>query len=196
MGGGAYAFLQVIPGVNGTATTEQILDAVLSSKGKFGAYGEPADVRVIQDKELAGGDRQLVLLFTSYSPQSAEFQNRAIVRSTTVDGDAFVLVGMACCSRGAVRVRGSPVSSLGPGVGGGGGGLGVGRKSLLTVCIYCVHVCRDTGAKPACMTVSCKRARGVDAAITKPLHAIEHGEEDGEGPCRARKTDTGTCLRR
>lgn len=87
--------MQVIPGVNGTATTEQILDAVLSSKGKFGAYGEPADVRVIQDKELAGGDRQLVLLFTSYSPQSAEFQNRAIVRSTTVDGDAFVLVGAA-----------------------------------------------------------------------------------------------------
>ncbi|CAE7514487.1 slc44a4 [Symbiodinium microadriaticum] len=95
LSGGAYAFLQVIPGVNGTATTEQILDAVLSSKGKFGAYGEPADVRVIQDKELAGGDRQLVLLFTSYSPQSAEFQNRAIVRSTTVDGDAFVLVGAA-----------------------------------------------------------------------------------------------------
>ena len=53
----------------------------------------------------------------------AEFQNRAIVRSTTVDGDAFVLVGMACCSRGAVRVRGSPVSSLGPGVAAGGGGF-------------------------------------------------------------------------
>ncbi|CAE7030118.1 slc44a2 [Symbiodinium natans] len=94
-GKSAYAFLQVIPGVSGTATTDQILDAVLNSRGKFGAYGEPGDVRILEDKELASGQRQVLISFTSYSPQSAEFQNRAIVKSTTVDGDAFVLVGTA-----------------------------------------------------------------------------------------------------
>ena len=33
----------------------------LPTRGKFGAYGEPADVRVIQDKELAGGDRPIMI---------------------------------------------------------------------------------------------------------------------------------------
>ena len=81
--------LKVIPGVSGTATTDQILDAVLNSRGaanwqtppaprhlknttrwvqvaslhwqalggKFGAYGEPGDVRILEDKELASGQR-------------------------------------------------------------------------------------------------------------------------------------------
>ena len=65
--------------------------------------------------------------------------------------------------------------------------------SCVSVCMYgCMYV--QTRAEP--MTVSCKCAGGVDAAIAKPLHAIEDGEELGEGPCRAGKTDTGTCLGR
>ncbi|CAL1147717.1 unnamed protein product [Cladocopium goreaui] len=66
---GASVFLQVI--LSGESlTSEGLLDEVLSSKGKFGAYGLPDAIKVLSD-EAENGRRTLMIEFTSYSPRGA-----------------------------------------------------------------------------------------------------------------------------
>ncbi|CAK9012953.1 unnamed protein product [Durusdinium trenchii] len=89
---GATIFLQVIRGL--ALTSENLVEEVLSSKGKFGAYGLPDAVEVVKDN-IQDDRRQMTIQFTSYSPRGVGFSYRAMLQAIPVNGDIFVLVGSA-----------------------------------------------------------------------------------------------------
>ncbi|CAJ1412233.1 unnamed protein product [Effrenium voratum] len=89
---GASAFLQVIQGSD--LSTDHLLEEVLSSKGKFGAYGLPEAIQVLSDESDDTG-RRVQVRFTAYSPKSVEFETRALLRAKVLEDTTYVLVATA-----------------------------------------------------------------------------------------------------
>ena len=77
-------------------------DAVLGIDGRYGAYGQPTDVKVISDTLAAdGASRTLELSFVALSPSMADVPRRAVVRAIQASGssDVLMLVGSTSTTR-------------------------------------------------------------------------------------------------
>lgn len=94
---GDAAFLQVerLPSAESVASvaTDWIISKVLSSEGRFGAFGTPSDVSVL-GSFLDQGKRYVDVQFSALTPNGAESQRRALVSAITPPGsqDAVLLV--------------------------------------------------------------------------------------------------------
>jgi len=95
---GDGAFLQVAPlpeGKNLDDVNDSFLSkAVLSTEGRFGAYGAPTDIRILKSTQQNTG-RQIELSFSALSPGQQEVPRKAILMATQPKGstDALILVG-------------------------------------------------------------------------------------------------------
>jgi hypothetical protein len=85
------AFVQVVPAVNNwqdrKVFQELLLGSVLASKGKFGAYGTPIDIKT---KPCNNGI--FVVRFTSYTPGMRESERQLWIQPKQVDGTLVLLV--------------------------------------------------------------------------------------------------------
>ena len=97
------AFLQVIPLNNNKDWTnpkifkDLLVDTVLSSKGKFGAYGAPVDIKVKRvpttaNDEASEGAKTFVVTFTTYTPAMRESERQLLIQPKQVYGDTLVLL--------------------------------------------------------------------------------------------------------
>ncbi len=93
------AFVQVLPAPpskggdwrgNKKVFQQLLLDSVFASKGKFGAYGTPSDVRVKPNEATA--DAGYVVTFTTLTPAMRESERQAYIKPQEVDGTLVLLV--------------------------------------------------------------------------------------------------------
>ena len=86
------AFIQLVPTVsdwqNRKVFEQLLLNSVLASQGKYGAYGTPTDVRV---KPLNGKGVYAVTL-TCYTPAMRESERQLLIRPIQVDDSIVMLV--------------------------------------------------------------------------------------------------------
>jgi hypothetical protein len=86
------AFVQLVPTVSGWENRkvfEQILiDSVLASQGKFGAYGTPTDIRVkpLNEKGI------YTVTLTCYTPAMRESERQLYIRPIQVDDSLVMMV--------------------------------------------------------------------------------------------------------
>jgi hypothetical protein len=76
---------------------EQILlQSVLSSTGKFGAYGQPYNIQVKPIKSIEDSRQQQQQLFsvtfTSLTPAMRESERKVWIQSTVIDNDTLVML--------------------------------------------------------------------------------------------------------
>ena len=87
------AFVQVISdikeGTTGKALNTAIVDTVFSSKGKYGAYGEPVDIKI---KRVEGYQGLLTVTFTTYTPAMRESERKLYLKLEFVEGSLVMLV--------------------------------------------------------------------------------------------------------
>ena len=69
------AFIQVIPSTSEKQFPELVLDTILGSKGKFGAYGTPTDVKI---KKVE--DNLYMATFTAYTPSMRESERCVYIK--------------------------------------------------------------------------------------------------------------------
>lgn len=85
------AFVQIVPLVSDWTDRkvfqQVLIDSVLASKGKYGAYGTPTDVRVKPLNE----NGIYVVTFTSYTPAMRESERQLYIRPIAVD-DSLVMI--------------------------------------------------------------------------------------------------------
>ena len=97
------AFLQVAKLPSGKSILD-VPDAfftksVFSTEGRFGAYGQPTDIKVLKSDK---GDRRLLdISFSALSPGQTEVPRRALVAAVQPDGadDVVMLVGGSTASQ-------------------------------------------------------------------------------------------------
>lgn len=96
------AFLQVAKLPSGKSITDVgdafFTKAVFSTEGRFGAYGQPTDIKVVKSDK---GDRRLLdISFSALSPGALEVPRRALVAAVQPDGadDVVMLVGGSTAS--------------------------------------------------------------------------------------------------
>jgi hypothetical protein len=91
------AFLQVLP-INDTVWIGRIrkvfkallMGTVLSSQGKFGAYGAPIDIKVKPVKDFSWNADLFSVTFASYTPAMRESERQLWIALKQVDGDTLV----------------------------------------------------------------------------------------------------------
>ena len=87
------AFVQVITGIHdgttGKALNAAIIDTVFSSRGKYGAYGEPMDIKI---KQVEGVQGLLTVTFTTYTPAMRENERKLFLKLEFVEGSLVMLV--------------------------------------------------------------------------------------------------------
>ena len=90
------AFVQVVPAVSDWETPkvfkQLLIDSVLASQGKYGAYGTPTDIKV---KPLTKTDDKkdcFVVTFTSYTPAMRESERQLWIRPKLVVDNTLVLL--------------------------------------------------------------------------------------------------------
>ena len=94
---GEGVFLQVAPLPSGKSIADVpdtfFTKVVLSTEGRFGAYGSPTDARVLSSTK--GAVRTLEISFAALSPGQTEVPRRALVVAVQPEGatDVVVLVG-------------------------------------------------------------------------------------------------------
>lgn len=89
------AFVQVIEGVsssgtNGKALYKVLTESILGSKGKYGAYGEPVDIK-FSKASADGPDNILKATFTTFTPAMRESE-RKILLNCQYCGDNTLVV--------------------------------------------------------------------------------------------------------
>jgi len=103
--GGDGGFVQVasLPKGQTLATLKKswFLDQICDVSGRYGAYGQPIDAKVLSDSKpddpKAG--RTLDISFTALAPGGAETQRRAAVSAVQSGGDVLMLVAGSSASR-------------------------------------------------------------------------------------------------
>lgn len=87
------AFVQVIPATKDwqerKAFQELLIQSVLASQGKFGAYGTPTDIRV---KPLNKETGIYAVTFTSYTPAMRESERQLWIKPTQIEDTLIMLL--------------------------------------------------------------------------------------------------------
>ena len=89
------AFVQVAPEVanwqNPKVFKQLLIDSVLASQGKFGAYGTPVDIKV---KPLSADERKdtFSVTFTSYTPAMRESERQLWIKPIVADSTLVLLI--------------------------------------------------------------------------------------------------------
>lgn len=89
------AFVQVTPEVANWQSPkvfkQLLMDSVLASQGKFGAYGTPVDIKV---KPLEANDRKdaFSVNFTSYTPAMRESERQLWIKTVVADSTLVLLI--------------------------------------------------------------------------------------------------------
>lgn len=89
------AFVQVVPETANWQSPkvfkQLLMDSVLASQGKFGAYGTPVDIKV---KPLPGDEIQdaFSVTFTSYTPAMRESERQLWIKSVVADSTLILLI--------------------------------------------------------------------------------------------------------
>mmetsp|Transcript_20676 Transcript_20676/g.32355 ORF Transcript_20676/g.32355 Transcript_20676/m.32355 type:complete len:265 (-) Transcript_20676:1246-2040(-) len=93
-GGFESAFVQVTELQKGSEIKPSLLkEAIFSSKGKFGMYGSPTDIRL---REVSPGDSKSPVIylatFTTLTPAMRDSDRKAYISAATVGNGLFLLV--------------------------------------------------------------------------------------------------------
>jgi hypothetical protein len=95
-GDGAFLQVERLPPGQALADVDAnwLVAAVLSSQGRFGAYGVPADIRVV-DSRMEGEKRLVEVAFAALTPGGSEQHRHALIAALRPAGadDAIMLVG-------------------------------------------------------------------------------------------------------
>lgn len=95
---GDNAFVQVAPLPKGKPLLDQpktwLASTVLSIEGRYGAYGAPADAKILSDTPTPQG-RQVEISFTALSPSMADVPRRAIISAIQPPGTSEVVLLVA-----------------------------------------------------------------------------------------------------
>jgi hypothetical protein len=87
------AFVQVVPnikeGTTGKALNAAIIGNLFSSKGKYGAYGEPTDIKI---RTLDTSSGLLSISFTAYTPAMRESERKLYVNIQFAEDSLVMLV--------------------------------------------------------------------------------------------------------
>jgi hypothetical protein len=88
------AFVQVVSAASNWDSPkvfkQLLIDSVLASQGKFGAYGTPVDIKV---KPLSGEQNEIFsVTFTSYTPGMRESDRKLWIKPKQVDSQTLVLL--------------------------------------------------------------------------------------------------------
>jgi hypothetical protein len=97
------AFVQVVPlptssnWVDKKVFEQILLQSVLSSTGKFGAYGQPYNIQVKPIKNIEDSIQQqqqqlFSVTFTSLTPAMRESERKVWIQSTVIDNDTLVML--------------------------------------------------------------------------------------------------------
>jgi hypothetical protein len=91
------AFVQVIPVSNSNwkdrkAFQELLMNSVLASQGKFGAYGTPVDIKVKPVKTSDAEEILYSVTFTSYTPAMLESERQLWILPKQIDNTLVMLV--------------------------------------------------------------------------------------------------------
>lgn len=103
-GDGAFMQVERLPG--SAASLDSVdpaffVDAVLSARGRFGAYGVPVDVSILSARSLDANKKVVEVAFSALTPGGTEQQRRALITALVPDGsvDAVMLVSGATLLR-------------------------------------------------------------------------------------------------
>uniref|UniRef100_A0A7S2SV54 PsbP C-terminal domain-containing protein n=1 Tax=Rhizochromulina marina TaxID=1034831 RepID=A0A7S2SV54_9STRA len=117
---GEGCYVQVTP-LEGSKSLEGLpssffTEQILSSKGRFGAYGVPVNVKMVSSR-MEGAIRVLEFTFSALSPTYAEVPRHAVVAVTAPEGakEVVMLVGTASAARwnkGASKLLSEATSSF------------------------------------------------------------------------------------
>jgi len=96
----AYVQVAKLPGGASFAKLPKTFftDTLLSVDGRYGAYGAPTDIKVVDKTAEGSSSRQLDVTFTVISPGAAEVQRKAIVTAIQPKGSSEVVMLMASTS--------------------------------------------------------------------------------------------------
>ena len=89
------AFVQVInkvkPGTSGQALYSRLVDEVFASKGKYGAYGSPVDIKLSRASQ-DDAENLYTVTFTTFTPGMRESQRKLLLNCKWCDGDTLVML--------------------------------------------------------------------------------------------------------
>jgi hypothetical protein len=89
------AFVQVIngvkPGTSGQALYSILIDEVFASKGKYGAYGSPVDIKLSKSSQ-DNVENLYTVTFTTFTPGMRESQRKLLLNCKWCDGDTLVML--------------------------------------------------------------------------------------------------------
>ena len=97
---GDSSYLQVVPGTRDAAS---LVDAVMRPDGRYGAFGQPTDVRVVSDEWETDARRLIDVSFSAVAPGGSTTPRRATLAIVTATGSTDVL--MLVSSSGEARWR-------------------------------------------------------------------------------------------
>ena len=87
------AFVQVVPAIKNwqdqKTFTNLLMESVLASQGKYGAYGTPTDIKV---KPISTTNVGFSVTFTSYTPAMRESERQILVLPRQVDSETLVML--------------------------------------------------------------------------------------------------------
>ena len=96
------AFVQVINGVKPQVLEKELysilIDQVFGSKGKFGAYGSPSDIKISSVSKSSNNDNEGMMqhfykvTFTTLTPGLRESERQLLLRCEWCDGDTLVML--------------------------------------------------------------------------------------------------------
>ena len=113
---GDAAFMQVVKDSKGAGVgnlkPKFFTDAILGIDGRYGAYGQPSDVKVSSDTVSANGrDRTLEVSFVALGPSMADVPRKAVVKATQASGSSDVLMLVASTSSTRWKKSGGDVEA-------------------------------------------------------------------------------------
>lgn len=99
-GDGAFLLCKAAPKAPAGLPAKWFADNIFNIEGRYGAYGAPADVKLLKDS-VVGSDRVLEYSFTALSPSQAQVLRKCAVKATTGPGssDIFLIVAGTTASR-------------------------------------------------------------------------------------------------
>jgi hypothetical protein len=89
------AFVQVIngvkPGTSGQALYSILIDEVFASKGKYGAYGSPVDIKLSKSSQ-DNVENLYTVTFTTFTPGMRGSKRKLLLNCKWCDGDTLVML--------------------------------------------------------------------------------------------------------
>ena len=109
---GDSAYIQVVPNATKGAPASKLVDAVLSSGGRYGAFGPPTDIDIKPEaKGTTTGPRIIDVSFSASAPNGSLQPRRATIAAISAPGSDDVLLLVSSASEKRWNAGGSTVAA-------------------------------------------------------------------------------------